>query len=83
MWNAFTYSTERFESDGLENRLVTFLAILPVAGLAVWGEGGLSEHYVGSLSPLSEECVAARYLARLTCRSPVGRSCRDCTPARR
>ncbi len=47
VWNAFTYYTERFESEGLETRLVTFLAILPVAGLAVWGQGGLGEHYGG------------------------------------
>ena len=47
VWNGFTYYTERFESDGLENRLLTFLAIVPVAGLAVFGEEGLGDTYVG------------------------------------
>lgn len=47
VWNGFTYYTERFESDGLENRLFTFLALLPVAGLAVFAEEGLGATYVG------------------------------------
>jgi low temperature requirement protein LtrA len=47
VWNAFTYYTERFESDGLENRLFTFAAIVPVAGLAVFAEDGLGATYAG------------------------------------
>lgn len=47
VWNAFTYYTERFESDGLENRLFAFLAMVPVAGLAMFGEYGLGTTYVG------------------------------------
>ena len=47
VWNGFTYYAERFESDGLENRLFAFLAIVPVAGLAVFGEEGLDATYVG------------------------------------
>ncbi|MEP6479263.1 MAG: low temperature requirement protein A [Rhodoglobus sp.] len=47
VWNGFTYYTERFESHGLENRLFTFLAILTVAGLAIWGEDGLGHNFVG------------------------------------
>ncbi|MBK4348973.1 low temperature requirement protein A [Lacisediminihabitans changchengi] len=47
VWNGFTYYTERFESAGLENRLFVFLAILAVAGLAVWGEDGLGHNYLG------------------------------------
>ncbi len=47
VWNGFTYYTERFESDGLENRFFTFLAIIPVAGLAVFAEDGLDGTYVG------------------------------------
>lgn len=46
-WNAVTFYTERFESTGLDNRLFTFLAILPVAGLAVWGDDGLGHNYLG------------------------------------
>jgi low temperature requirement protein LtrA len=47
VWNSFTYYTERFESWGLEGRLFVFLAILAVAGLAVWGEDGLGRNYLG------------------------------------
>jgi low temperature requirement protein LtrA len=47
VWNAFTYYTERFESHGLENRLFTFIGIVAVAGLAVWGSDGLAENYLG------------------------------------
>lgn len=46
-WNGFTYYTERFESRGLENRLFVLLAMLAVAGLAIWGEDGLGHNYVG------------------------------------
>jgi low temperature requirement protein LtrA len=46
-WNGFTYYTERFESRGLENRLFVFIAILAVAGLAIWGEDGLGHNYLG------------------------------------
>jgi low temperature requirement protein LtrA len=47
VWNAFTYYTERFESDGLDNRLFTFAAIVPVAGLAVFAADGLGATYAG------------------------------------
>lgn len=47
VWNGFTFYNERFESDGLENRLLTFLAMIPVAGLAVFAENGLRGAYPG------------------------------------
>lgn len=47
VWNSFTYYAERFESDGLENRLLAFAAIVPVAGLAVFAEEGLGATYLG------------------------------------
>jgi low temperature requirement protein LtrA len=46
VWNGFTYYNERFESHGLDNRLFTFIAILAVAGLAIWGRNGLGRNYV-------------------------------------
>jgi low temperature requirement protein LtrA len=46
VWNGFTYYTERFESTGLDNRLFTFIAILAVGGLAIWGHGGLGANYL-------------------------------------
>ncbi|MFF1572659.1 low temperature requirement protein A [Leifsonia sp. NPDC058292] len=50
VWNAFTYYTERFESDGIEGRLFTFVGIVAVAGLAVWGHDGLGTNYIGFAS---------------------------------
>lgn len=47
VWNAATYYTERFESEGLENRAFTFVKIIPVAGMAVYSEHGLEQNYVG------------------------------------
>jgi low temperature requirement protein LtrA len=46
VWNGFVYYTERFESHGLDNRLFTFVAIVAVAGLAVWGRDGLTSNYL-------------------------------------
>lgn len=58
VWNAFTYYTERFESQGLENRLFAFIAILAVAGLAIWGEDGLGHNYPGfAASYLLARCL--------------------------
>jgi low temperature requirement protein LtrA len=47
VWNGFTYDTERFESEGVEHRLLGFAAVVPVAGLAVFGGDGLTEGFVG------------------------------------
>ena len=46
VWNGFVYYTERFESHGLDNGLFTFIAIVSVAGLAVWGHDGFGANYV-------------------------------------
>lgn len=48
VWNAFTYYTERFETDGLENRFFTFLALLTVAGLAIWAPHGVDAGFAGA-----------------------------------
>jgi low temperature requirement protein LtrA len=47
VWNGSTYYAERFESDGLENRIATFVAMIPVAGLAVFSDEGLGDGYAG------------------------------------
>ncbi len=36
IWLGATYYNERFETEGLENRVFTFLLMLPVAGLAIF-----------------------------------------------
>jgi len=46
-WNAFTFYTERFESDGLEHRFFVFAAMAAVAAMAVFTEGGLDVHRHG------------------------------------
>jgi low temperature requirement protein LtrA len=47
VWMGATYYNERFETDGLENRLFTFLQILPAAGLAVFAHDGFGKTSVG------------------------------------
>ncbi len=46
IWIGFTYYNERFESNGLENRLFTFLLMLPVIGFAVFSHHGLEVGFV-------------------------------------
>jgi low temperature requirement protein LtrA len=58
IWNGFTYYSERFESDGLDSRVFTFLGMLAIAGLAVWGTDGLGHNYLG----FALSYVAARFL---------------------
>jgi low temperature requirement protein LtrA len=47
VWNAATYYTERFESEGVEHRLITLLKIIPIAGMAIYSEHGLQDNYAG------------------------------------
>jgi low temperature requirement protein LtrA len=47
VWVGFTYYNERFESNGLENRFVTFLIMLTVIGLAVFGHHGPVDGFSG------------------------------------
>lgn len=47
VWNAAVYYVERFESEGVEIRLFTFLSMLSVTALAVFSHGGMAENYRG------------------------------------
>ncbi|MDH3651402.1 MAG: low temperature requirement protein A, partial [Saprospiraceae bacterium] len=47
VWIGFTYYNERFESNGLENRLFTFALMVPIIGLAVFAHHGLDETFQG------------------------------------
>ncbi len=47
VWNASVYYVERFESEGVEIRLFTFLSMLTVTGLAVYSHGGMEKNYHG------------------------------------
>lgn len=47
IWNGFTYYAERFETEGFESRLVTFIMMAGVAGLAVFSHDSLGENYHG------------------------------------
>ena len=74
VWNGFTFYAERFESDGLENRLLTFAAIVPVAGLAVFADGGLGGGYSGfALTYLLARLVNQLSWARAGLHVPVFR----------
>ncbi len=74
VWHAFPYYAERFESDGLENWLLAFLAIVPMAGLAVFAEEGLGATYVGfALAYLVARAVNQVGWARAGLHGPVFR----------
>lgn len=47
VWLGITYYQERFETEGLENRLILFTAMLCVAGLAVFAHHGLHQNFDG------------------------------------
>lgn len=47
VWIGATYYNERFETEGLENRIFTFLQILGAAGLAIFTHDGLGKTSVG------------------------------------
>ncbi|MCW5199800.1 low temperature requirement protein A [Desulfobulbus sp. F1] len=47
IWIGFTNYNERFESNGLEIRLFTFLLMLPVIGLSVFAHHGVQEGFQG------------------------------------
>ncbi|NJL47546.1 MAG: low temperature requirement protein A [Leptolyngbyaceae cyanobacterium SM2_5_2] len=57
VWIGATYYNERFETEGFENRLFTFLQMIPIAGLAVFA------HY--ALSKTAVEFALSYALARL------------------
>ena len=38
VWIGFTMYNERFETEGLENRIFTFFLMIPVAGLAIFAQ---------------------------------------------
>jgi low temperature requirement protein LtrA len=45
VWIGATYYNERFETEGLENRLFTFLLMIPVAGLAMFSDHALDGNF--------------------------------------
>lgn len=47
VWNGSTYYVERFESEGIEIRVFTFLTIITVAGMAIFSHHGMEENYPG------------------------------------
>jgi low temperature requirement protein LtrA len=51
IWIGATYYFERFETEGLDNRVFTFLLMIPVAGMAVFAHHALESnfnYFVGS-----------------------------------
>jgi low temperature requirement protein LtrA len=47
VWIGATYYNERFETEGVEQRLIFFAQMLPIAGLAVFAHDGLGETSIG------------------------------------
>jgi low temperature requirement protein LtrA len=47
VWIGSTYYIERFETEGIEQRLIIFAQMIPIAGLAVFAHGGLGKTSVG------------------------------------
>jgi len=47
LWVGCTYYMERFETEGVENRLILFCFMLVVGGMAVFSHDGLGENYAG------------------------------------
>ena len=47
VWIGYTYYNERFETEGLENRLFAFLLMIPVSGMAIFSHHALYENFVG------------------------------------
>ncbi|MGB5685840.1 MAG: low temperature requirement protein A, partial [Candidatus Electrothrix sp.] len=47
IWIGYTYYNERFESNGLESRLFTYLLMLPVIGFAFFGHHGIEKGFSG------------------------------------
>jgi low temperature requirement protein LtrA len=49
MWIASTYYCERFETQGFEMRLITYILMICAAGLAIFAHDGMTKNYVGFL----------------------------------
>lgn len=45
LWLGFVYYTERFETDGLDHQLATFVMMFSVTGMAVFAHHGLTSNY--------------------------------------
>ncbi len=50
IWIGFTYYNERFETNGIENRLFTFLLMLAIGSMAVYSHHALAENFKGYAS---------------------------------
>jgi low temperature requirement protein LtrA len=47
IWISATYYIERFETEGIEQRLIVFAQMIPIAGLAVFAHYGMGKTSVG------------------------------------
>lgn len=47
IWVGVTLYRERFETEGIEDRLMMFAFMILIAGVAVFAHGGLHQHYAG------------------------------------
>lgn len=61
IWIGATYYNDRFETDGFDNRIFTFLLMLPVAGLAIFAHEISSVGY-GLCYTLARTLIVAMWL---------------------
>jgi len=47
VWIGATYYNERFETEGIENRLFTFLQLIPISGMAIFAHHALDTSSIG------------------------------------
>ncbi len=74
VWIGSTYYNERFETEGLENRIFFFLKLFPVAGLAVFVHDGLGANSAGfALSYMSGRLIISLLWLRATVLVPLFR----------
>jgi low temperature requirement protein LtrA len=68
LWLGTTFYTERFETDGLENRLIYFCKMIPLVGFAVFAHNGVGE---GSTGFAVSYVIARTFLTLLWVRASV------------
>ena len=74
VWIGDTYYGERFETEGIENRLYLYALMLPVIGMAVYAHDGLGGTYTGfALSYAAARLVITFMWGWATVTSPVFR----------
>ena len=62
MWIGYTYYNERFDTEGLDSRVFSFLLMLPTAGLAVFAENAITTNFSGFVLSYAAGRVIVNFL---------------------